>query len=285
MSPTISAGSLVVVQDEPASDVEVGDVVAVGSGHGGRVMHRVVTVTPAGDGSGRTVLTLQGDANATPDKEPYVVDSVGSVRAHVSGLGYPVAWLGTPLGRLGLGALACGLVVFGLRPARPVGGRRRALAAVAVPVAAATVVGTSPPAHAWFDDSGTVTSSAATAGNLLPPTNVQCSGAGLLQTPTISWTAPTGSATFSRYRLVYRQGSANAAETEVFVTGTSWQAPAAFLNLLTTYYITVQTATGAGTNWTSKNYATPGITVSVTGVIGLSALTTCGTYAVSQPAW
>lgn len=157
MSPTISAGSLVVVQDEPASHAEVGDVVAVDTGGGARVMHRVVATATAGDGSGRTVLTLQGDANATPDKEPYVVDRVGGVRAHVPWFGYPVTWLGSSLGLLTLGALACGLVLFAFRPVRSPAGRRRALAVVAAPVAVATVVGTTAPAHAWFDDRGTVT--------------------------------------------------------------------------------------------------------------------------------
>ncbi|HWJ82688.1 MAG TPA: signal peptidase I [Nocardioides sp.] len=159
MSPTIPAGSLVLTRDHPADDAEVGDVVAVAAGSG-RVMHRVVSTVPSG---ADTVLTLQGDANGTPDRTPYVVRDVDMVMVHVPSLGYPVSWLGSPLGLAGLGAVSFGLLMFAFRPGPSRGrGRRRAVALVAAPAVAATILGPTPAAHAWFDDSGTVSLPVAT---------------------------------------------------------------------------------------------------------------------------
>lgn len=157
MGPAVPAGSLAFAQETPAGAVRAGDVVTVLRADGSRVMHRVVSVRPAGD---RVALTLKGDANATPDPESYVVDSVGTVRAHVPGIGHPVAWLSSPWGLLALGAVGAGLVVFALRPGGRSGGRDTGgagggvaggLAATVVAVAAVTTTG------AWFTDAGAVT--------------------------------------------------------------------------------------------------------------------------------
>ncbi|WP_435771043.1 signal peptidase I [Nocardioides sp. SYSU DS0651] len=154
MSPAIPAGSLALARSTDAGQVEVGDVVTVLRADGSRVMHRVVAAEPAGD---RVALRLKGDANATPDPEPYVVESVGVVRGHVPLLGHPVSWLSSPGGLLLLGAGACGLVVFAFRRDSRVaaGGRRVARAAAVLPWALATVLaGTT---GAWFTDVGAVT--------------------------------------------------------------------------------------------------------------------------------
>ncbi|WP_183100876.1 signal peptidase I [Nocardioides pelophilus] len=156
MSPAIPAGSLAFAQDTAADNVEVGDVVAVSRADGTRVMHRVVAAEPSG---GEVALTLQGDANAAPDSEIYVVDRVLAVRFDVPWLGYPVSWLSTTWGLMILGAGAFGLLVFALRPSRePTAGRRRVAAFLAVPVALALVSATAAPSSAFFTDTGTVTS-------------------------------------------------------------------------------------------------------------------------------
>jgi signal peptidase I len=156
MSPTIPAGSLAFAQDAAADDAEVGDIVAVQRVDGTRVMHRVVTAEPSGD---QVALTLQGDANSTPDPEIYVVDRVLAVRFDVPWLGYPVSWLSTPWGLLGLGAVGCGLLLFAFRPtSAPTPGRRRVAALVAVPLSAVVVSTTALPSSATFTDPGTVTS-------------------------------------------------------------------------------------------------------------------------------
>lgn len=158
MSPAIPAGSLAFAQPQPVDGVRVGDVVTVDTGRRSRVMHRVVAVAPAGS---RTALTLKGDANATPDARPYVVDRVGAVRLHVPWLGYPVSWLSTPWGLVGLGTLAAALLFLAFRrDPRPPGGRRRAVAAVALPVTLGVAVSaTAGPASAWFSDADATVSS------------------------------------------------------------------------------------------------------------------------------
>lgn len=84
MSPTIPAGSLAVVREIPATDVEVGDVVTVDRPGKLPVTHRVVSIEP-GTGSQR-ILTLKGDANPVADINPYTVDHVRIVMWSVPGM-------------------------------------------------------------------------------------------------------------------------------------------------------------------------------------------------------
>ncbi len=185
MSPTIPAGSLVVAKDTAAADVGVGDVVAVVVGDG-RVMHRVVAAQSAG---ADTVLTLQGDANATPDQDPYVVRQVARVWFDIPLLGYPVSWLSTPLGLIGLGIGACGLLVFAFRPTPAgVAGRRRVAASVAAPASVLLLVTGASPTSAMFTDGGSVTSGAIVTYTVPKPVWVSCTVTGGLQkTATIVW--------------------------------------------------------------------------------------------------
>ena len=186
MSPTIPAGSLAFAQDAAADDAEVGDIVAVQRVDGTRVMHRVVTAEPSGD---QVALTLQGDANSTPDPEIYVVDRVLAVRFDVPWLGYPVSWLSTPWGLLGLGAVGCGLLLFAFRPtSAPTPGRRRVAALVAVPLSAVVVSTTAFPSSATFTDTGTVTSNTMTRIPWSPRRNPPA------RTSTASWCSGTSPA-------------------------------------------------------------------------------------------
>lgn len=209
MGPSIPAGSVVVATDAAASDVVTGDVVAVVVDEG-RVMHRVVAAQPAGPD---TVLTLQGDANATPDAAPYVVRRVDLVRFHVPLLGHAVTWLATPWGLVALGVAAGGLLAFAFRPPAASKGRRRALALVAVPLAGLGVLGAATPAGAWFDDTGSVTSGAIATHTVVPPASASCSAA--LLTGTVSW---PGDARYD-YEVVLRRVSSGAVVSTTQVTG------------------------------------------------------------------
>ena len=83
MEPAIPTGSLVLVHEEPPSELEAGDVVAFLS-NGSIVTHRIIEV----DEDARTLVT-QGDANPVPDMNPVPFSAVeGVVTAHVPLLGW-----------------------------------------------------------------------------------------------------------------------------------------------------------------------------------------------------
>lgn len=249
MSPTIPAGSLAFAQDAAADDAAVGDIVAVRRADGTRVMHRVVSAEPAGH---QVALTLKGDANPTPDNEIYVVDRVLAVGFHVPWLGYPVSWLSTPWGLLGLGAVACGLLVFAFRrTSAPAPGRRRVAALVAVPIATVVVSTTASPSSATFTDAGTVTSSAVTAYTV-PTTTLSCGALGVLSV-TFNWTAVPNATNYTLHFGVGGSSTVTTASTTRTITsalsgGTAW--------------VTVNRAVGS-TTWTSVASNTRSYTVAV----------------------
>lgn len=82
MQPAIANGSLLLTSRQPRGQVRAGEVVSVRGEDGVRVTHRVVGSDPATGG-----VLLKGDANTTPDVEPYVVDHVDHVRLVIPGLG------------------------------------------------------------------------------------------------------------------------------------------------------------------------------------------------------
>lgn len=276
MSPTITTGSLALANRVPADQLHVGDVVSV-PWHGTRVTHRVVAIHHDGRA---TELSMKGDANQVADPAPYSVGSADRVFAHVPDLGYAVAWTtsrsGMFTGGVVLAALV-GVIVWPrrrtddskVRPATAVG-----MAVLMLAVAAgAGAIARSPRTWAYWTDTSKVTTGGFVAGALNPPTNMSCSGAGLLSDPTLSWTAPAGGVTPNQYTVTYRAGSATAAPTTTTTTSTSWQVPNSLLSLLTTYYVSVQSSL-SGTNWVSAS-ANPGQKVQVTSVIGVGALTSC----------
>lgn len=118
MAPTIPTGSLALVREVPASEVGPGDVVTVDRPGRLPVTHRVVANVPTPT-PGTAVLVLQGDANARPDAEPYVVHEVRVVEASVPVLGHVVGALQHPaaLAVVSLGAAA--LVTATLWPHAP----------------------------------------------------------------------------------------------------------------------------------------------------------------------
>ena len=296
MGPVIPAGSLAFSRPVEATNLAVGDVVNVTRQDGQQVTHRIVGIELDGE---QATLTLKGDANPVVDAETYTVGEAHRVIVQVPWLGSFVAAIENPLCGVALMGLLGWLILSPLRlqrrrhsaGRRVLDARRRrrkhirqgSVVLVVVMLASAGLAQVVTPTLAGFTDEATVTSGALSAGSLQPPTSLTCTGAGLLRRPTIAWSAPTTGVAPQRYRVTVRAGSASASPTEYFVSGDSWQIPSSFLALLTTYYITVQSAVGE--NWTSKNYASPGQRVTVTSVV-VDALTTCsGTYTPTQPAW
>ena len=95
MSPTIPAGSVAVVQQVPASAIEVGDVVTVDRGELLPVTHRVTSVEQ-GSTEEERIITMKGDANEQEDPHPYTVTQVRTVLFSVPGLANVIVWFGSP---------------------------------------------------------------------------------------------------------------------------------------------------------------------------------------------
>jgi signal peptidase len=123
MEPTIPTGSLAVVHEIPASQIDVGQIVTVDRPGQLPVTHRVTSVTGSGD---TRTITLRGDANPTDDVAPYVVGTVREVWTWVPGWAQVVVWFSNPvvLGGLTFGATA--LVTWAFWPRDAGHGRRRA---------------------------------------------------------------------------------------------------------------------------------------------------------------
>lgn len=218
MSPTIPAGALAFSRPVDAPDVKVGDIVSTftsnTTGHV-RVTHRVYAVS--GSGASRS-LTLKGDANPTPDAQPYTVTRVDRVFWSVPWVGHVVVFVGSPIGLMLLGALAVLVLYVGFRRPRggggahsgPVsgggsGGKRRALAAVApmaaLVLAAPATIGT----WAAFTDTAQAYSGTFTATTVVRPDSVSCGASGA--DVTFSW--PEKDPRYDYEITLYREGSPN----------------------------------------------------------------------------
>ena len=106
MAPTIPAGSVALVQEVPASDIAVDDVVTVDRPGKLPVTHRVTEIL-AVDGDSATFI-MQGDANTDPDSEPYTAEAVRIVHGHVPGVARVIVAFQNPLtlGAITIGAAA-----------------------------------------------------------------------------------------------------------------------------------------------------------------------------------
>jgi len=271
MAPTIPAGSLALAQELPADRIQVGDIVTV-PWQGARVTHRVVAVTHRGDSA---TLRLKGDANGAPDPASYDVRSALRVSFSVPWLGSVVAWLSRAPGIFVLAAYAGLLLVLLLRrPPRGDGGatdrpvrrsrrllsgrRARRLAMVAAP--GTLLLGVAPATWAAWSDSASASGSSMATGTLSPPTNLSCSN-NLLSTPTLSWTAPTGTPAPQDYVITIQgTGTISSASASATTTGTSWQFNAGLLTLLGTYNVSVQ---ARYYNWLSVPTGTKAVNVTV----------------------
>lgn len=115
MSPTIPTGSLAVVRQIPAADIKVGDVTTVSRGESQLpVTHRVVSVTPVNGGT--YSIEMKGDANVSPDSQPYEVTEVKKVLWHAPGLAYVVSAVSQPKYMAGITVATSLLVVWAFWP-------------------------------------------------------------------------------------------------------------------------------------------------------------------------
>ncbi|UFU06509.1 signal peptidase I [Ruania halotolerans] len=116
MSPAIPAGSVALVREIPATEIEVGDVVTVDRAEGLPVTHRVTEVLDA-DGE-QVTFTMQGDANADPDPAPYTVSQVRLVLGSVPHVASVIVRFQDPVVLGSLTLAAATLVTWAFWPRR-----------------------------------------------------------------------------------------------------------------------------------------------------------------------
>lgn len=81
MQPTISQGSVVIVEDAPVEAIGTDDVIAFTRGTGGKpITHRVVEVVRR---DGQRTFRTKGDANANPDRDLVIPGQNADVEGRV----------------------------------------------------------------------------------------------------------------------------------------------------------------------------------------------------------
>lgn len=121
MSPAISTGDAVIVNDVPANTVEEGDVITFidgkqatiqqGKAGGNLITHRVVDIQSTDQ---RLAFKTKGDANEEADRGSVPASAlVGRVMFTIPYIGHVIAFAGTQLGLIMLVALPLGLLVGG----------------------------------------------------------------------------------------------------------------------------------------------------------------------------
>lgn len=102
MSPSIGAGSMLYVDEVPATAIETGDVITFRESgeNSARITHRVVEVT---ERDGRPAFRTKGDANPEPDQDLVTAEQVvGVAQFHLPYLGSAVVAVQSPVGILAL---------------------------------------------------------------------------------------------------------------------------------------------------------------------------------------
>ncbi|PPF62298.1 S26 family signal peptidase [Clavibacter michiganensis] len=106
MAPTIPTGSLALVREVPASELEVGQVVTLQRG-GERlpITHRIIAIEPDPNVPTGRIVSMQGDANTIPDLFPYhvktgkvILGSVAGGQAVSDAIGSPITLVAVTLG-------------------------------------------------------------------------------------------------------------------------------------------------------------------------------------------
>ena len=123
MAPGLPAGSAILVRDDvPAADLKVGDIVTVPQvGQPLPVTHRIIGIDVVPGDSAARSITLQGDDNDTPDRQPYLVETVQRAIVGCPTLGFVIRVLQTPLMIGGATLAVAGLVVWAFWPQRTAG--------------------------------------------------------------------------------------------------------------------------------------------------------------------
>jgi signal peptidase I len=214
MEPTVAAGSLLITEKTPASELRRGDVVTVPRQDRALVTHRITEITLRGD---TATLRLKGDANDVVDPQAYVVKEAGKKVFVVPYAGWVAAWAASGLGLFLLG-LYVAFLAFAVavdwrdRPWRrdagrgrgrpevdgkPVrGGKRKAvrrglsaagMAAITLGAMTAPLATPLPTLGAWTDDA-TAGTSTVSAYTVPKPVWVSCTVTGVLaKTVTVVW--------------------------------------------------------------------------------------------------
>ena len=126
MAPTIPAGSIALVREVPAADLEVGQVVTLQRG-GERlpITHRIIGIEANPAVRDGYIVSMQGDANTIPDTFPYYVKS-GKVVLFSAAGGQAVSdAIGSPTALVVVTAGAGALVLWAFWPRGQNPGRRR----------------------------------------------------------------------------------------------------------------------------------------------------------------
>ena len=114
MSPTIPTGSVAVVKEIGADEIQLDDVVTVDRPGRLPVTHRVVELYP--QTPGEVLIRMQGDANPTPDEGMYRVQTVRKVLWSMPELAKVIVWFGNPLVLGGITLLAALGVLWAFWP-------------------------------------------------------------------------------------------------------------------------------------------------------------------------
>jgi signal peptidase I len=105
MTPTIETGDVVVAEQISPLSARVGQIVTFRDPEGGDRLysHRVQSIEAVGD---QVRFVTRGDANTAVERWSVPVDgTIGRIVYRIPHLGFAVAWLATPPGRLALVAL------------------------------------------------------------------------------------------------------------------------------------------------------------------------------------
>ncbi|MCF2570576.1 signal peptidase I [Brevibacterium sp. UCMA 11754] len=117
MSPTIEAGSIAFVQEIPAEEMKVGDIITADRGENVLpVTHRVTSILDAGSSSGQVTFEMKGDANEAKDPEPYTADTVRKVMFSIPGVAPAIQSMRNPFLLGGITIAASLLVVWAFWP-------------------------------------------------------------------------------------------------------------------------------------------------------------------------
>ncbi len=97
MGKALPAGSVAVTRPVDASDLDVGDVIAMGGHEAGLpILHRIVAIEEV---DGGRLVTTRGDANQTDDRLPITVSGKGDrLVYHIPWIGYFLAFSRSALG-------------------------------------------------------------------------------------------------------------------------------------------------------------------------------------------
>lgn len=97
MEPMFGPNSVVLAQEIPAADAEVGQVVSIQTEDMTiPVIHRIIDMGTTPDGV--LQIEMQGDANENPDSRIYEAETVEKYLFHVPGLAQGISWLSSPWG-------------------------------------------------------------------------------------------------------------------------------------------------------------------------------------------